>query len=262
MEYKTVLYSVKDGVADVVMNQPQALNPMNDDSMNDMLAVLAECERDESVKAVVLSGAGKAFCGGGDIRYFKAELEKPGFGLGPLVTKVGQAVLAIRRLSKPVVCAVHGAAAGGGCNLVFACDIAVAADNAKFIEAFVNIGLAPDTGGVFTLPRLIGQARAFELMSTGRPMKADEAYSLGLVNEVCPAEELLDRAHAIAARYAAGPGKVYARLKQMMNASLYSGLEDYLKLEAQYMDELSKTEDFKEGINAFLEKRKAEFKGI
>lgn len=261
MELKTVLYSVKDGVADIVMNQPQTLNPMNDESMDDMLAALAECERDGSVKAVVLSGAGKAFCGGGDIRYFKAEVEKPGFGLGPLVNKVGQVVLAIRRLSKPVICAVHGAAAGGGCNLVFACDIAVAADNAKFIEAFVNIGLAPDTGGVYTLPRLIGQARAFDLMSTGRVMKADEAYSLGLVSEVCPAEELMDRAHARAAKYVAGPGMVYARLKQMMNASLYSGLEDYLRLEAQNLDDLSKTDDFKEGISAFLEKRAAKFKG-
>ncbi len=262
MEYKTVLYSVKDCVADLVMNQPQTLNPMNDESMDDMLAALGECERDDNVKAVVIRGAGKAFCGGGDIKYFKAEVEKPGFGLGPLVTKVGKVVMAIRNLPKPVICAVHGAAAGGGCNLVFACDIAIAADNAKFIEAFVNIGLAPDTGGVYTLPRLIGQARAFELMSTGRTMKADEAYALGLVSEVCPADELLDKAYALAAKYAAGPGMVYARLKQMMNASLYSGLADYLKLEAQNLDDLSKTADFKEGITAFLEKRKAEFKGI
>ena len=262
MEYKTVIYTVKDGVADLVMNQPQTLNPMNDESMDDMLAALAECAADENVRAVVISGAGRAFCGGGDIRYFKAEVEKPGFGLGPLVTKVGKVVMAIRNLPKPVICAVHGAAAGGGCNLVFACDAAIAADNAKFIEAFVNIGLAPDTGGVYTLPRLIGPSRAFELMSTGRAMKADEAYALGLVSEVCAADELLDRAHALAARYAAGPSMVYARLKQMMNASVFSGLEEYLKLEARHLDDLSKTADFKEGITAFLEKRKAEFKGI
>lgn len=261
MEFKTVLYTAKNGVADIVMNQPQTLNPMNDDSMDDMLAALKLCAEDDGVKAVIIRGAGRAFCGGGDIRYFRQEVEKPGFGLGPLVTKVGKVIMAIRALPKPVICAVHGAAAGGGCNLVFACDTAIAADNAKFIEAFVNIGLAPDTGGCFTLPRLIGQARAFELMSTGRAMKADEALSLGLVSQVCPSEELIAKAYQLAEKYAAGPSMAYAKLKEMINASVYAGFEDYLRLEAQNLDELSKTEDFREGITAFLEKRPAVYHG-
>ncbi len=261
MEFRTVLYSVRNGVAEIVMNQPQTLNPMNDESMDEMLAALGLCAADDGVKTVIIRGAGRAFCGGGDIKYFKQELEKPGFGLGPLVGKVGRVVMAIRALPKPVICAVHGAAAGGGCNLVFACDIAIAADNAKFIEAFVNIGLAPDTGGCFTLPRLIGQARAFELMSTGRVMKAEEALSLGLISQVCPSEELLARAYELADKYAAGPSRAYAKLKEMINASMYSGLGEYLELEERSLDELSKTDDFKEGISAFLEKRQAVYQG-
>ena len=261
MEFKTILFSVDNGVADIVMNQPKTLNPMNDESMDDMIAAMELCAADESVKAVIIRGAGRAFCGGGDIRYFKGEIEKPGFGLGPLVTKVGKLVMAIRNLPKPVIAAVHGAAAGGGANLALVCDAVVAADNAKFIEAFVGLGLAPDTGGVFVLPRLIGPARAFELMSTGRVMKADEALALGLVTCVCSQEEMLDKAVALARKYAVGPGMSYANLKKMMNASTFAGLEEYLRLEAECLDVCSKSDDFKEGVNAFLEKRKAVFKG-
>lgn len=261
MEYKTVLFSVENNVATIVMNQPKTLNPMNDQSMADVLDALNKCAADSNVKAVILKGAGKAFCGGGDIRFFMEEVEKPGFGLGPLVTKVGEVIMAIRNLPIPVICAVHGAAAGGGCNLALACDAVIAAENAKFIEAFVNIGLAPDTGGVFTLPRIVGPVRAFEMMSTGRAVGAQEALTLGMVSYVCPVEELETRANELAAKYAAGPGMVFTNLKKMMNASVYAGFEDYLKLEANCLDELSKSADFKEGITSFLEKRKAAYTG-
>ncbi len=261
MEYKTILFSVENNVATIVMNQPKTLNPMNFESMEDILDALNKCAAGSGVKAVILKGAGKAFCGGGDIRFFKEESEKPGFGLGPLVSKVGEVITAIRNLPVPVICAVHSAAAGGGCNLALACDVVIAADNAKFIEAFVNIGLAPDTGGVFTLPRIVGPIRAFELMSTGRPVGAQEALSLGMVSYVCPVEELETRANELAAKYAAGPSMVFARLKKMMNASMYAGFAEYLALESECLDECSKSDDFKEGITAFLEKRKAVYTG-
>ena len=261
MELATVLYTVENHVATILMNQPKSLNPMNDASMDDMLVALNAAAADPDVKAVVLRGAGRAFCGGGDINYFVDAVKEPNFGLQPLVQKVGKVLLAIRALPKPVIAAVQSAAAGGGCNLVLACDYVVAADNAKFIEAFVNIGLAPDTGGVYWLPRLVGPQRAFEMMSTGRPVLAQEALALGMVNEVVEVDKVEERAYEMAAKYAAGPSVAYANLKKMMNRSMFPELADYLNLEALAMDECSKTEDFVEGITAFKEKRKAVYQG-
>ncbi len=261
MELKTVLYSVENSIATIIMNQPKALNPMNDESMDDMLTALQAAAEDPAVKVVVLRGAGRAFCGGGDINFFVDAVKEPNFGLQPLVSKVGKVLMAMRALPKPIVCAVQNAAAGGGCNLVLACDYVVAADNAKFIEAFVNIGLAPDTGGVFWLPRLVGAQRAFEMMATGRPVLAEEALRLGMVNEVVELDKLEERAYAMAAKFAAGPSVALANLKKMMNRSIFPELEDYLRLEALSMDECSRTEDFVEGITAFKEKRKAQYQG-
>ena len=261
MELATVLYSVENKIATIIMNQPKALNPMNDASMDDMLTALNMAAADPEVKGVVLRGAGRAFCGGGDINFFVDATKEPNFGLAPLVAKVGKVVCAIRAIPKPVICAVQNAAAGGGCNLALACDYVVAADNAKFIEAFVNIGLAPDTGGVYFLPRLVGPQRAFEILSSGRPVGAEEALKLGMVSEVVELDKLEERAYALAAKYAAGPSVAYANLKKMMNRSIYPDLEDYLRLEALCMDECSKTEDFVEGITAFKEKRKAVYQG-
>lgn len=261
MELATVLYTVENHIATILMNQPKALNPMNDQSMDDMLVAIKAAADDPEVKVVVLRGAGRAFCGGGDINFFVDATKEPNFGLQPLVAKVGKVLLALRALPKPVVCAVQNAAAGGGCNLVLACDYVVAADNAKFIEAFVNIGLAPDTGGVYWLPRIVGPQRAFEMMSTGRAVGAEEALRLGMVNEVVELDKLEEAAYAMAAKYAAGPSVALANLKKMMNRSMFPELEDYLNLEALCMDVCSKTDDFVEGITAFKEKRKANYQG-
>lgn len=259
--YELTEISVKDHVATVTMNQPASLNPMSTQSMTELLAAMKECAENSDVRAVILKGAGRAFCGGGDIRYMKAEREKEGFDLGDLVGLVGQVITEIRNMPKPVIAAVQGAAAGGGFNLALACDTVIAAENAKFIQAFVGIGLAPDTGGMYWLPRMIGPARAFEMMSTGRPVKAAEALELGLVAKVVPLEELDAAAEALAQVYVNGPTLAYAGLKKMMNASIYDGLDKFLPIEKETLSALGSSEDFLEGMTAFLEKRKANYQG-
>ena len=261
MDYKATLLTIANNVAVISMNQPAALNPMNELSMNEMLTALKECEANDDVKVVIIKGEGRAFCGGGDIRFMKAEREKEGFDLGPLVGLVGDVVKTIRRMPKPVIAQVHGAAAGGGCNLALACDMVIAEEKAKFIQAFVGIGLAPDTGGMYWLPRIIGPSRAFEIMSTGRPVGAAEALQLGMVAKVVPIEELEATVMAAAAAYVKGPILAYAGLKEMMNASIYGDLDAFLEVEKATLGKLGKSEDFLEGMNAFLEKRKANYQG-
>lgn len=261
MDYKVTLFTIVDHVAVISMNQPAALNPMNMESMGEMLAALKECEANDDVKVVVIKGEGRAFCGGGDLRYMKGEREKEGYDLGCLVGLVGEVVKAIRRLPKPVIAQVHGAAAGGGANLAMACDMTIAADNAKFVQAFVGIGLAPDTGGLYWLPRIIGPARAFDLMSTGRPVGAEEAKQLGMIAKVVPIEELDAAVKAAAAVYVNGPTMAYAELKKMMNASLYPNMDEFFQLERSCLSKLGSSEDFLEGMTAFLEKRKPNYQG-
>ncbi len=164
-------------------------------------------------------------------------------------------------MSKIVICAVSGACAGGAANLAFACDFIYAADNAKFLQAFVGIGLCPDTGGVYMLPRMIGTHRAFDMFVTGRIVSAKEAYDIGLLKEVTTKEDLMPTVYAFAEKLTHGPTLAYRNMKKLMFESMYKGFEDYMKAEAVYLGECSSSEDFKEGITAFLEKRPAEFKG-
>lgn len=260
MEYRDIVFSRRGGVAEIVLNRPEQLNAVGPVMVAELAEAVEECARDEGIKAVVLRGAGRAFCGGGDIRTMvdslngKCENQRLG-------AKLGRVALAIRRLPKPVICAVQGAAAGGGANLALFCDLVIASEDAKFIESFVNIGLAPDTAGGFLLPRMLGPARAFKLLSTARPIRAAEAMELGLISEVCPAKELSERAMSWAERYASGPSLAYARLKEQLNMSVCAGLEQYLDVEAGHIDALRESADFREGVTAFLEKRKAAFEG-
>ncbi|GMO49977.1 MAG: enoyl-CoA hydratase-related protein [Treponemataceae bacterium] len=261
MEYNQIQVSRAGGVAHVVMDNPAAFNALDMGMAADIADALEECGRDGDVKAVVLSGAGRGFCGGGDVRFFAEGVKKPGFTALPLFKAVSALTVKMKTCPKPVICAVHGAAAGAGCNLALAGDIVLASSDAKFIQSFVNVGLAPDCGGAYYLPRMIGSARAFEMFATGRPVGAQEALSLGLVTAVCAPEELMDKAASMAKQFAAGPGCAYAAMKKMLFASMYADAAAYMEIEASLQDECSKSEDFAEGVTAFLEKRKPVFKG-
>ena len=257
MEFKMLRFVVEDAVATITLDYAPTLNALDMNLALELEAALKQAEEDAGVKVVVLTGAGRAFCGGGDIRFMKAHCEEPDFAdksMGPLAGKLSEIVLYIKKMTKLVICAVAGAAAGGGCNLALGCDFVFAADNAKFLQAFVGIALIPDTGGGYMLPRAIGTHRAMDMFVTGRPVSAQECFELGLVKEVTTADELLPKATAFAKKLAAGPTLAYANMKKMMFISMYQGFEDFAKAEVALQNECAASADFREGITAFLEK--------
>lgn len=264
MDYTRIQMKVEDGIATITLDYAPTLNALDMHMAGELEAALRKAEGDPAVKVIVLTGNGRAFSGGGDIRFMKEHCDEPDFAkksMAPLAGKLSDIVLYMKKMSKIIICAVAGAAAGGAANLAFAADFIYAADDAKFIEAFVGIGLCPDTGGVYFLPRMIGTHRAFDLFVTGRVVNAKEALDIGLVKEVTTREELLPAAYRLAEKLKDGPLLAYRNMKKLMYYSMYQGFEDFMKEEATYLAECSGSEDFKEGITAFLEKRKPDFQG-
>ncbi len=248
----------RDGaVLTVTLNRPDVLNALNSDVHKGLRAAFRDA-RDPEVRAVVLTGAGRGFCVGQDLREFQ---EAAGDIAGRLRETYHPNVRAIRELEKPVIAAVNGAAAGAGLSLACACDVRIASDSATFVPAFVNIGLVPDSGGSYFIVRLLGPARAFEWMSSGRRLTAAEAHAWGLVSEVVEADSLAARAAERAAELAALPTRGIGMTKRLFDAAPTSTLEDQLEREAQLQAAATQTEDFREGVAAFLEKRPPDFKG-
>jgi 2-(1,2-epoxy-1,2-dihydrophenyl)acetyl-CoA isomerase len=248
----------QDGaVLTITLNRPDVLNAFNA-AMHAALAAALKEARDPAVRAVVLTGAGRGFCVGQDLTEFR---EAPGDIGERLRATYHPNVRAIRALEKPVIAAVNGAAAGAGVSFACACDIRIAADTATFIPAFVNIGLVPDSGGTYFIARLLGPARAFEWMGSGRRLTAAEGHAWGLVSEVVEADALASRAAELAATLAALPTRGIGMTKRLFDRAWGARLEDQLELEAQLQSAATRTEDFREGVAAFLEKRQPEFRG-
>jgi 2-(1,2-epoxy-1,2-dihydrophenyl)acetyl-CoA isomerase len=248
----------RDGaVLTITLNRPDVLNALNRAVHAGIAAGLEEA-KDPAVRAVVITGAGRGFCVGQDLQEFSA-------GAGDVAQNLRDTyhrnVLAIRALEKPVIAAVNGPAAGAGMSLALACDARIAADSASFVPAFIKIGLVPDSGGTWLVRRLLGAARAFEWLTTGRRVDAEEARSWGLVNEVVPTDELPTRAREVAELFAAMPTRAVWHTKRLLDAAEDTTFEQQLELEARAQAELTKTPDFTEGVAAFLEKRDARFTG-
>ena len=254
----TVLTSREGAVLTVALNRPEAYNAFTRELHAELHAALTGEAADPAVRAVVITGAGKAFCAGQDIREFSA---LPGPIGDALEETYHPNVRAIRALEKPVIAAVNGAAAGAGLSLAVACDVRVASDAAVFVPGFVGIGLVPDSGGTWFLHRLLGFARAFEWMSSNRRLSADEALEWGLVSEVIPADGFEARVAELAATWAALPTRAVAGTKRLFDHAHGALLEDQLALEADVQDAATGTEDFREGVAAFLEKRPPSFSG-
>jgi 2-(1,2-epoxy-1,2-dihydrophenyl)acetyl-CoA isomerase len=248
----------RDGsVLTITLNRPDVLNAFNA-AMHQALGSALDEATDPSVRAVVLTGAGRGFCVGQDLTEFR---EAAGDIGSRLRDNYHPNILAIRGLEKPVIAAVNGAAAGAGISFACACDFRIAADSASFVPAFINIGLVPDSGGTYFIAELLGYARAFEWMTSGRKLSAAEAHGWGLVSEVVEADGLAARAAEIAAQYAAMPTRGVGMTKRLFAEAARNRLEQQLELEAELQTAATQTNDFREGVSAFLEKREPRFSG-
>jgi 2-(1,2-epoxy-1,2-dihydrophenyl)acetyl-CoA isomerase len=260
-----VLYHKRDSIVTLTLNRPETLNAMNEAMMAELERRLMELEADATVRVVILTGAGRAFSSGGDQKrdrdtegqqlFFHGDLG------GDLIERLHRCVLRLQRLAKPVIGSIHGVAVGAGCNIALAADLRIASDVARFGEVFTRVGLVPDGGGTYFLPRLVGTAKAMELMLLADIIDAQEALRLGLVNWVVPAAQLQEETQKLAERLAQGPTLAYGLVKTGLYQSLTMPLEDVLNMEARHQAIAARSQDHAEGVAAFREKRQPRFLG-
>jgi len=260
MSEPAVLYAAEGGVATLTMNRPQVLNALNDDLLTGLRQGLARAKADDGVRALLLTGAGRGFCAGADLAAGTIQ-EGPRDVAQSLRERYHPIILAMRQFPKPIVGAINGSAAGAGMSIALACDIVLAGESASFLQAFTRIGLVPDCGSTWFLPRMGGDVRARALVMLADKIPAADALQYGLVWKVYPDDKLLAEAHATAARLAAMPTRAYDLIKQGLAASSGNGLGEQLEVEALLQGQAMATDDHKEGVTAFLQKRPAQFKG-
>ena len=259
MNFNSILFEISDGVGTITLNRPDVLNSFNKEMAMEVQQALDHCKENKEIRCLVLTANGRGFCAGQDLAEAMDE-NTPGIGhivkhhYNPIVRK-------IREIEKPVLCAVNGVAAGAGANLAYACDITFAAESAKFIQSFANIGLIPDSGGTFTLPRLVGMQRATAMMMLGNKVTAKEAEQYGLIFQACADEQLMETTLTTAKRLAKMPTKGLGLTKRGLNKSMCNNLDSQLDLEEELQIAAGNSYDFNEGVQAFLEKRKPVFKG-
>ncbi len=257
---ESIQFQINNGIGVIRLNRPEVFNSFNREMAFACQHVLDQCAEDNSIRAVLITGNGKAFCAGQDLKEVTDPESNPGFR-AILEEHYNPIIQRIRELKKPVVAAVNGVAAGAGANIALACDIVLASENASFIQAFSKIGLVPDSGGTFFLPRLIGFQKALALCMLGDKVSASEAEKMGMIYKVLPADGFEDACLQLASGLAEMPTYALALTKQLFNESLSNSLEKQLEVESKWQIEAGSSNDYKEGVSAFVEKRKPVFKG-
>lgn len=256
----TILITIENQVANITLNRPEVFNSFNREMALRLQAVLDDCALDENVRAIIISGSGKAFCAGQDLREVTSPELNPGFKK-ILEEHYNPIIKRIRNIKKPFIAAVNGVAAGAGANIALACDLVIANENASFIQAFSKIGLIPDSGGTFFLPRLIGFQKASALAMLGEKINAIEAERLGMIYKNVAPEDFENEAQKTALTLAKMPTKALGMIKQLLNRSMTNDLEAQLNMESEFQIEAAATDDYAEGVAAFIEKRQPNFKG-
>lgn len=256
---ESILFEIQDQVGIITLNRPKVYNSFNREMALAMQARLLECEKDPEIRAIYITGAGKAFCAGQDL---EEAINPEGPGISKILLEHYNPIIEkLRNIEKPVVCAINGVAAGAGANIAFACDITIAAASASFIQAFSKIGLIPDSGGTYLLPRMVGRQKATALMMLGEKVSASEAEKMGMIYQVCSDKTFAEEAMTIAKKLAKMPTIGLGLTKRALNHSFTNDLSTQLAIEEQLQSAAAQTEDYQEGVQAFLEKRKASFKG-
>ncbi len=261
MNYKTILFELRDGVAHLTLNRPDAANSLNLEMSQELYDAILRCDEDSAVRAVLIAGSGKMFCAGGDLKSFAARGDELPAHLKLLTHYIHGAVSLMARMDAPVITAVNGTVAGGGLGLVFGADLVIAGESAKFTMAYTRAALSPDASTSFFLPRLVGLRRALDLTLTNRVLSAREALEWGLVNRVVPDAELAGAAQSLAKEMAAGATAAFGAAKRLLRDSFSDTLETHLQAEARTIADRARNADAREGIAAFLEKRAPRFKG-
>jgi 2-(1,2-epoxy-1,2-dihydrophenyl)acetyl-CoA isomerase len=260
MSNNSILCKVENQVAFITLNRPEVFNSFNREMALTLQDTLDSCAADAAIRAIVITGSGKAFCAGQDLKEVTDPELNPGFRkileehYNPIIQK-------IRTIEKPIIAAVNGVAAGAGANIALACDIVVATEHTSFIQAFSKIGLIPDSGGTFFLPRIVGLQKATALMMLGDKVTSEEALVMGLVYKIFPTAFFMDDVKILATTLAAMPTKALGLTKRLLNQAMTNSLEQQLALESDLQIEASSSNDYKEGVAAFIEKRTPEFKG-
>ena len=258
-----ILFSQEGSIGALTFNRPQVFNAMNEDMIMALRDITARLMTSTTLRALIVKGAGKAFLAGGDVAMFHARKDDPTLPatVKPLGDALHAGIINIRNLPFPVIAQIHGAVAGAGLSVALACDFAIAAEGTQFNTAYSKIGLSPDGGSTFFLPRIVGMRKAAELIMLAEAVDAAKAHELGLVNRVVPADKLDEEVMQLATRLASGATQAYARAKRLLNQSFETPIQQHLDDEIAFFADCARTDDFKEGVTAFVEKRKPRFTG-